>query len=276
MACSPAPRSAARSSITPGGGLKILGNKFNGHLYGYVLNLDTPTFSGTSDLIVQGNSFENMPNAGVLLQQAGTSTEKFQNVQVIGNQISYTRNGVQIVSGGANWIRQIVITDNIIEISQPGAGGGLPTGVGAGIALQSGDYGVIEGNLIYSEGGNVTGISVETPCSGVVVGSQNRIVGCTLDVSLSGTNTAEPVTQQGAITQTTSAAYGTALFYSGVAGVAYTFAKPFLNNPTFTFTPAGIGGIGGILLAVSTTGFTASVIGIVNATAYTMDWTATG
>lgn len=256
------------------GGLKVIGNKFNGHLYGYVLNLNTPTFSGTSDLIFTGNSLENMPTCGVLIQQSGTSTETYQNVQILGNQISYTRVGVQIIAGGANWIKQIIITDNIIEISKPMALGAI-TGSGIGINLQTGNYGIIDDNLIFSEGGTVTGISVESPCSGVVVGAKNQIFGCSTAMSVAGTNVAEPVTQSGTITLTTSTAYG-ALFYSGSGGTAVTFAAPFNTIPRISGTVWTVGGVGLLLISATTTGFVVSGIGIANTTDYTFVWTATG
>lgn len=251
-----------------GGGLRFINNKVNGHAYGYVLNLNLTAISATSDLIIIGNSFENMPNQAIQLQQAGPNTNQFFNIIITDNQFANLNCAVLFFesSGATNPFSNFIISDNVIQTT-PG---------GVGISLHTGVNGSVGGNFLVSQGGTQTGILTggSGRVQGVVISADNEIVGYTTPIDVHGGVRVEPFVQSGSVIATTANAYGS-LFSS--AGVAVVFDTPYVNAPKVTVTAtSGAGAVSGLATSVTATGFTVIGLGVTNTTDLFLNWMAAG
>jgi Pectate lyase superfamily protein len=88
------------------GGLKISDTKFNGWVYGYLLNLAAG--ANTSDLLISNCSFENQTAASIALtRQAGSGT--FSNVSIVGDQFALTPYAVQQLDATPGWLSKVAV-----------------------------------------------------------------------------------------------------------------------------------------------------------------------
>jgi hypothetical protein len=141
------------------GGLKIIGNKFNGGAIGYRLSFNGAV--NTGDLLMSGNSLENFTNQAILLGRlSGTST--YGHIAITGNQIALTPIGIQVDTSGA--IYDVTITGNSINI------GGTN---GQAVAIGTCDNFVVSGNSMRGNGGTTQGLNYGVGCTnGLFIGNQ--------------------------------------------------------------------------------------------------------
>ena len=147
-----------------GGDLKIVGNKLLGSDYGFRMVLDD---GPTGTLLFSSNSFEQQ-NVYCAIFSQGVTGKTFANVAMVGNQFSVlspinAQGAISIVAGiSANWISNVVISDNVFNMGC--------TTAQPHISLQDGGGMVIANNVMtnlgnagptaISTGGNVSGAQV--------------------------------------------------------------------------------------------------------------------
>lgn len=246
------------------GGLRVINNKFNGHEYGYVLTLD----GTTSDLLVEGNSFENMNQTAITLQQqvAGTT---FGNISIVGNQFapSGVVGAVILLSqglAGAAWLYNAVIVGNVIN---------LPAGGGTGIYVQVCNNAVIDNNIIDGSGGTSQGIATGSGVTGVVVGSGNVLSNLTTSLGVNGGTTVAGKVQSGVLAGVTSSGYGP-LF--NVPNIEVAFPQIYTVPPVVVGGPVSTGAVAMLCMNVTISGFQAVILGIANGVNYECSWVASG
>ena len=246
-----------------GGGLRIENNKFLGGNNG-ILGLISYNTSA-ADLFIVGNSIENMANAGVNLARAGGYTGNFGGVYIHGNNIA--NDIYNIVSSNAGYTG--------INISGNTFYSYLSNSVQVG--LDGFDTSIITGNVFDAASG-LTGVN------GIAIGSSNTYGRITGNVyrrlnntytNASATTIVDEHRQFGSSSAATTTSYGS--LYTGSVGV--TFPVPFVAAPVVTATlkdVSGLGGVSVVVSGVSTTGFTAQVIGVTNSVTLPFNWNASG
>jgi hypothetical protein len=165
--CTMWPAVAATASVIQyaSGGLKISNTKFAGlgaldtsnPDYGYLLDLQNRSGTGTGILEISGCSFEHQDVASICF--TNSSPDIFIFASIVGNQI---REGIVInaPSGGNDHIKWITISDNTI-LGQTSISSGVAIGGGSGINIVGNvidangqDYGIICGGGTVWQGNN--------------------------------------------------------------------------------------------------------------------------
>ncbi len=203
------------------GGLRIIGCKFLGGNSGYTLSYDSSN-GGTSNLLIIGNSIEQMNSAGIVFANAlGAAT--FSNVVIASNQFGVAPRGISVDAGIT--ITEISITGNIFNIA---GGPGTPFAISANDLNRF----LISDNILRGNGGASVGVSL-TNCSNGIIGVNTYSNLATVIVQ-SGSTNVEVVksAQTGSVSTSTSGwiAYGT-LFQS--APITVTFPATFSVAPSF-------------------------------------------
>lgn len=156
---------------TSSGGLKVLGNKFNGlGTYAYQMQLASAVV--TSDLVFVGNSVENFTSAAMFFDSDGGGAI-CSNIVICGNQFALNPRGIDMSSATA-FLRNISITGNTINVTAAGTYGII----GVELARYS-----ISGNIIGGVGsGTPVGISLDGTCSAGIIG-ENSYANLTTNIS---------------------------------------------------------------------------------------------
>jgi hypothetical protein len=251
------------------GGLKIIGSKFNGGQYNFLLNNVEGT---TSDLVLTGNSMEGATSAAIFLARPDGSAN-FSNVVIGSNQIALTPTG--IITDSSGFLSLLTITGNIINLDA--------TAPVTGINIQGVTDFNISSNVIVGTGGaSDTGISIGSACSHGKIGhnTYNRVaVAIANDAASSASISIAKDTQTGTGTTPTTgwSPYG-ALFQS--SSVSITFPSPFLTAPAQGDVQVVLentnGEVAAILGVPTTTGFTVEVISVISGVAANFAWKAAG
>jgi hypothetical protein len=247
------------------GGLRILGCKFLGGLHGYTLNLNATT----SNLMIVGNSFENMTGEDISLAQITASTT-FQNITISGNEFGVGAKA--IATDASNFITEMSITGNVINMGA--------TGSNASIGLSTITDFVIDGNVFRSNSGVGSSAISLTSCTNGKIGvnTYSRLpnpIAIFTSTDIFVTKDA----QQGTSTTATSgwSAYGS-LYQSPTTTV--TFTTPFLIAPVAgdiqLVAAASSGEVSAIVISVSKTNFTYKVISVNTSIAAVINWKAFG
>lgn len=242
------------------GGLKVIGNKFNGGAYGFFLALNAAL--DTSDLLILGNSIENQTVAGIELSRS-SGTAKFSNVVIVGNQIAICPNG--IVSDASGFLYNLTIQGNSFQ---------LTSGTGVCINLSSATNFNIAGNVFQGNGGTPGGVSIAAACVNGKIGKNVNANLTTAVANASATTLVGGDLQTGTGSVTTSTPYG--VVYIGAQSI--TFPTPFNTVPVvhcYPNTGSG-GGISGFATAVTKTGFNLNIIGATNGGSVSCAWDAEG
>ena len=249
------------------GGLKIIGNKFLGHNFGYSFRSAYNGQGQTSQLHIVANNFDTVQQIPVVIQE-GVVGEIFGDVFICDNLMINCNQAIETgpwLSSGANWLNGVVITGNQIAVN---------AGQGPAIYLQSGNNMLVDCNSIVSAGGTVTGLQTGASCTNVKIGAANQFVGCTTNIVPGGTGiTVDPVFQTGSVTVTPSTTLGS-LFQSAFSTIV--FSPPFSAPPVVMCTASGGTGIGvriGTTLATQTQLFG---IAATSGSPMTIFWSAQG
>jgi hypothetical protein len=247
------------------GGLRILGCKFLGGLHGYTLNL----YGTTSNLMIVGNSFENMTGEDISLAQITASTT-FGNIVISGNEFGVGAKA--IATDASNFITEMSITGNIINMGA--------TGSNASIGLSTITDFVIDGNVFRSNSGVGSSAISLTSCTNGKIGvnTYSRLpnpIAIFTSTDIFVTKDA----QQGTSTTLTTgwSAYGS-LYQSPTTTVTFTTA--FLIAPVAgdiqLVVGASSGEVSAIVISVSKTNFTYKVISVNTSIGAVVNWKAWG
>ncbi len=215
------------------GGLRIIGCKFLGGNSAYTMSYDTSN-GATSNLLIIGNSIEQMDSAGIVFANA-LGSAAFSNVVIASNQFGVAPRGISVDAGIT--ITEISITGNVFNIS---ASPGTPFAVAANNLNRF----LISDNLIRGNGGASVGVSL-TNCSNGIVGI-NTYSNLSTVIAQSGSTNVEIVksAQTGSVSTSTSGwtAYGT-LFQS--APITVTLPTTFNVAPSFADVQFSLSGSAG-------------------------------
>lgn len=138
------------------GGLKIIGNKFNGGFRSIYFNLASG--AGTGSIVVASNSIESFTDTGVFVGAAtsapvlGTLTK----LVIAANEIGAFTNGtgIRIFSTSTpTWCKAVTIASNVIATGINGSGT-----TGQGINIDFAQIVTIVGNTLFGNGGSTVGI----------------------------------------------------------------------------------------------------------------------
>ena len=259
------------------GGMKVVGNKFLGGNYGYLLAYTDSAASGlsTSDLHITANSIENFYSAAIALTRISAGLASFLNVTIAGNQIAVakaTPTAYLITSDSSAFLQTVSITGNTFQL--PG------TTNSYGITLVSATAVAISANVFRGNGGTSQAIQL-TSCVDAKIGT-NTYSNITTPYVLStpGANNSIALdSQSGAASTLTTGwtAYG-GLFIS--ASVTVTFAQAFATTPNSSDVlldaAAGSGEVGGIVVSVSKTQLVFKAISATTAIAANINWKVWG
>jgi hypothetical protein len=246
-----------------GGGLRINNNKFLGGQNGILGLISYNT--AAADLYIIANSIENMAYAGINLARAGGYTGTFGGVFIHSNNIG--NDVYNIYSSNAGYTT-FNIAGNTFYTDKNNT---------VHIGLDGTDNSLITSNVFDASSGltGVNGISIGSNNTyGRITGNLYRRVN-TPYTNASATTIVDEHRQFGSSSAATSTSYGS--LYLGQ--VVVTFAVPFYIAPIVTATlkdVSGLGGVSVVVSGVSTTGFTAQVIGVSNSVTLPFNWNASG
>lgn len=255
------------------GGIKIVDNKFNNLQVGYLLNLG-PVVGGvsTSDLVINGNSFENCSASAIQMQRAsGTAT--FANVNIGDNQfLVSSAAGTGIYSNDSSgFLSTVNITGNVFVVTGT-------TGA-TGVLLDYVTNFMVGDNTMQGSGGTSTGILCGIHSVAGRIGV-NQIRGFQFSVNGStGLSIQKSDVQSGTVVITTSTGYGT--LFAGTATVTYPTA--FEADVPLIITDAQVypantanGGISAYATSISNTQVAIEAIGITSGGTVTVNWRVAG
>lgn len=268
------------------GGLKVVGNKLLGGLYGYQMSLST-LGTATVDLLLIGNSIENQTAGAVYLTRPSGSVV-FGNVVIVGNQIAgqgaaTATSWIGIgTDGNSGWLSRIVISGNQLLLP-PGTG----TPVFVGISIGSSSDFLIEGNVIDcspNASGSNYGISIGTGATDGLIGLNKFgafLSGVWAAKISNGAPSEVMVTQNVVQSGTTTTALASTTSYGSLftGAQAITFPKAYALPPTVVCdTGTFPSGVSALPLAVTSTGFTLQIITTVSQASgtYVAGWKAIG
>lgn len=209
-----------------GGGVKFIGNQEMSHQYGYVYNCDSNSGGDTSDVIIQGNSFNTASVIPILFEQ--TSGSYNLSIVTIDGNVIYSQGSAGIsFTGGTGWLNYVTVSNNNILVNAKGS---------VGINLADGNYVTVTGNNIRNQGSasNAVAVAASYPQSARI--EANNAVNFTSPWTLAGNTSVTWV--QGPITKAylTAAAPGSSMYCSDckvqsscVTGGSGAIAK-YLNN----------------------------------------------
>lgn len=255
------------------GGIKIVDNKFNNLQIGYLLNLGTVVgWTSTSDLVINGNSFENCTNSAIQMQRAsGTAT--FQNVNIGQNQfLVSSASGAGVYSNDASGFLSLVnITGNTFTVTG--------TGGATGVLLNYVTNFLVADNVMQGSGGTSTGILCGVNSVAGRIGP-NQIRGFQFSVNAStGVAIQKTDVQSGNTSITTSIVY-----FSMFAGSAtITFPTAFNANVALTVQDATVypantsaGGVACFVTGITNTQLSIQAIGLSSGGAVSVNWRVAG
>lgn len=250
------------------GGLKITACKFLGASYGYRMAW---TGTNSSNLLISNSSFELMDTCAISLTRA-SGTAVFKLITITGNEIALT--GAAILSDSNNWLSDVSITGNVIELWDN------YTANTVGIGFQNLDTFIFSGNTIKGAGVTSVGISLTSPTNGQV--GLNTYYGVFPCVDQSGAvNVPVALSEQSGTATTPSigyVTYGASLYLSDT--VTVTFDAPWQFVPEVydvTLTSGdGSGTVAAVLDSITTTQMVLRGINAFNNTASTIYWKVKG
>lgn len=247
------------------GGLKVIGNKFLGGQNGYALNFNGT--ASTSDLLFTGNSIENMSQQAVsLARQSGTFN--FSNLIFTGNEFAVENTGIQ--TDASNFINELIVQGNVFNLS---------SGAGYGINLATVTDFNIGGNTFKGNGGTPNGITIAASCANGKIGKNTYASLSSTLVNSSTSTNYEPDVQRGLATSSNSGwtTYGS--LFAGPA-TSVTFPQAYTVAPSandISFAPAATNGeVGGIVTAITATGFTFKPLSATNSISANISWVCNG
>lgn len=264
----PANTTCACISQSSSGGLRVINNKFLSGAYHYLGQFSTNP-NPTSILLIDNNSSEHAFNANFALNSS--SNTSFSQIIISNNQITVDpgpgATGVLIQDPGYAWIDHIRIAGNTFAMG--GLAGQFAIQVNRATRLHLGTNAIVGNNVEQGIqiGSGVTSGHIEFQSMFNLANYWGG--GGLANVTFSG-----PRKENGSFAGSTTGAYG-ALFASGA--VTVTFAQPYAVAPAVQLTPlTGNGVVGAILSSVTTTGFTAIILGVTNTTTVQAYWVALG
>jgi hypothetical protein len=149
------------------GGLRISNNKFNTGQYGYKMQL----VASSSDLIIEGNSFENQSAAAMgFFHTAGS----YNNLVIDGNQIAVVPSGILMNDPATFFQSASIVGNTLTAITQ------------YGIIVDNASDIDISGNTIIGNGG-IAGLTLNASVANPTIGP-NKIRGFTTRVVNNSTN----------------------------------------------------------------------------------------
>lgn len=249
------------------GGLRLINNKIVAGAYGYLMNLAHGVQTG--DLLITGNSIENLAVSGIQLNRitGGTQDMNFSNVTIVANQFLGTATGVPIRLNDpdANWLQGVTIVGNQIDCSHAGnpASAILVTAVSSFI---------ISGNQILG-GGSTVGINIGAAAVAGYVGG-NSISGIATGISNSSPSTnVQKKVLNGTATLTCSTALGS--LFSGTQALSFP-TNFFGQSPRVTASVSGgtNGVSAGVTGAPTTTGTTLFATAAATGASVVVTWRA--
>ena len=247
------------------GGLKIIGNKFLGGSTGY--NLQFNGSNNTSDLLIVGNSFENMSGQDIALTRTG-GTFNFSNIVITGNQFAVGPTGIQ--TDASNFINEMVIVGNSFNLS---------SGTGYGINLATITDFVIGNNTFKGNGGTPAGILISASCSnGKILPNTYATLTTTVANSSATTFITKDVQTGSSTTVTTGWASFGGLFSGPSTAVAFPTAftvAPSASDIVLRPTSTN-GAVAALVTFVSANGFNYTPISTVTGIAAVFAWSAAG
>jgi len=237
------------------GGLRVIGNKFLGGNYGYLMQYTDSDGAGTNtgNLVISANSIELFYSNAIALTKVSGSLTSFVNVAITGNQIAVaqaTPSAFLIVTDSNSFLQNVSITGNIMQL--PG------TTNSYGIALTGVTCLNISGNTFRGNGGTSQAIGLVS-CVDAKIGP-NTYSNITTPYALvtPGANNSVVLDSQSGSATTSSAgwsAYYGSLYIGPTTTI--TFATPFQVTPQATdvvFSLAsGDGTVGAIVNSVTKT-----------------------
>lgn len=256
------------------GGIKIVDNKFNNLQIGYLLNLGAVVgWTSTSDLVINGNSFENCSNSAIQMQRQGGATTTFQNVNIGDNQfLVSSAAGAGVYSNDASgFLSAVNVTGNVFVVTG--------TAGAAGILFDYVTNFLIGDNTMQGSGGTSTGVlcGVHSVAGRVAT---NQIRGFQFAVNAStGVAVTKADVQSGTVVVTTGTVYGS--LFAGNANV--TFPTAFEAGAPLVITDAQVsvantsnGGISAYAVGISQTVLSVEAIGITSGGTVTVNWRVQG
>jgi hypothetical protein len=254
------------------GGLKIVGNKFNGGVHNYVMDLNPQSYiigpAGSSVLVMSGNSFEGASSSALTFNRNVASSENFELITISGNEFGVTP--INITTDSNNFIKNMVISGNVMGIGSNGTA----------ISLNTITNFNITGNVIDGFNTNDQGIVI-IDCVNGKIGS-NTYSDLTTDPVQITTSTNVSIQldeQSGTSTGLTTGFTGLGALYQS-ALISVTFPVQFKKAPADTdiqFTPYfDRGVVSATLASVTATGFTYYAISTNNTLAPVVFWKAWG
>lgn len=234
------------------GGLRIQNNKLVQGGYGYIMTL--AHLAQTGDLLINGNSFENMLVAGIQMNRivGGAQDMHFTSVEIVGNQFLGTTTGIPINLNDLDvtWLANVTITGNVIDV--------LHAGTPAYAILVNGASGFsIVGNTITGNTGGTAGIGIGSGATSGVIAS-NTLVGFTTPIINNSPSTyiAKKVYQVQTASITCSSSFGATGTYTGTLAITFPTGL-FLQSPVVTATAiGGTSAISAVVLSVTGSGCT--------------------
>lgn len=246
------------------GGLRVIGNKFLGGNFGYLMAYTDSDGANhaTGNLIISGNSIENMFTNGIAFTRISASLLTFKNIIVSGNQFAGAGVGgtmpFTIASDSNAFLQNMVIQGNTFQLANLAAV--------YGIALNGVTGLLIAGNVFRGNGGVSQAIGL-TSCIDAKIGVNvySNVSTPYNVVSSPGAHNSVSLDSQSGIAVTLPTGWGAyygSLFLSPTTTV--NFPEPFLvapiaSNVEFSLA-SGDGSIGAIVVAVSKTQLTLAVI----------------
>jgi hypothetical protein len=117
----PAANAEAGLKIYAGGGVKVIGCKFNGWLgpYGFTNDIDIEVGAGvnTGILLIEGCSIENWKTSGIKVRTNATKPSTWHTINIVGNELGswlyQDTNAIDIQADTINDVRDVLISSNV-------------------------------------------------------------------------------------------------------------------------------------------------------------------
>jgi len=229
------------------GGLRILNNKFNASWDGYELNLASGAF--TSILLIDGNSFDNIANAGVLLTTQTPAAGQFRFANIISNQFNMAANsgvsGIKITASSTPlWLLDVAIDGNSFLDNATSSSA-------FGINIDNVTNVSITGNAFEDTSGTAFGINITSAASLVTISDSNAYRNFALNKNYTNASTSTLIQDGSGLafaSLPTAAANGSRIFLTdGTPGTAPctgsgTGSTAFRQNGAWVCPPTTSGG----------------------------------
>ena len=247
------------------GGLKVIGNKLLGGNVGFGMQFNGT--ANTSDILLIGNSIENMNSQAIALSRT-SGTFNVSNVVIVGNQMAVEPTCLQ--TDASNFLNELTYTGNTCNLS---------SGAGYGVNLATVTNFTIAGNTFKGNGGTPNGITIAASSSNGKIGLNSYATLSSTLVNSSTSTVVSPDIQTGTTTTSSSGWSGYGNLFSSPA-TTVTYPNAFTVAPTasqIALTPTSTNGVvSALITSVSTTGFTYIAVSSVTNIAASFSYQAGG